>query len=102
MMCTSAQYAGRKWRPRMNPDIRKLIQPMAGDNVGWGTPRIHGELRKLDFVRRSRARAAAHCARECDRPAERALNLQRRARKKLELCNEPACVPAFSTSVLDV
>jgi hypothetical protein len=36
-------------RPRVNTEIRKLIKRMAGDNVNWGAPRIHGELLKLGF-----------------------------------------------------
>ena len=34
-------------RPRIQEGIRKLIAEMAGANVGWGAPRIHGELLKL-------------------------------------------------------
>jgi hypothetical protein len=34
-------------RPRTNRDIRKLVKTMAEGNVGWGAPRIHGELLKL-------------------------------------------------------
>ncbi len=34
-------------RPRTNADIRKLVKMMAEANVGWGAPRIHGELLKL-------------------------------------------------------
>ncbi len=34
-------------RPRIEAELRRLIQLMAGD--GWGTPRIHGELLKLGF-----------------------------------------------------
>ena len=34
-------------RPRTNADIRKLVKTMAETNVGWGAPRIHGELLKL-------------------------------------------------------
>ena len=34
-------------RPRTNADIRKLVTTMAEANVGWGAPRIHGELLKL-------------------------------------------------------
>src|SRR5438105_3294587 len=34
-------------RPRTNTDIRKLVKTMAEDNLGWGAPRIHGELLKL-------------------------------------------------------
>jgi putative transposase len=34
-------------RPRTSADIRKLVKTMAEANVGWGAPRIHGELLKL-------------------------------------------------------
>ena len=34
--------------PRVEAEIRRLIQTMAQD--GWGAPRIHGELLKLGFV----------------------------------------------------
>ena len=34
-------------RPRIPPEVRKLIVEMAEMNVGWGAPRIHGELLKL-------------------------------------------------------
>src|SRR2546428_502480 len=34
-------------RPRTRADIRKLVKTMAEGNVGWGAPRIHGELQKL-------------------------------------------------------
>jgi transposase InsO family protein len=37
-------------RPRKDAEIRALIRQMARDNVGWGAPRIHGELRKLGVV----------------------------------------------------
>jgi len=36
-------------RPRVNPEIRSLIRRMANDNIGWGAPRIHGELLKLGY-----------------------------------------------------
>ncbi len=39
----------RGGRPRKDPEIRALIRQMAADNVGWGAPRIHGELLKLGF-----------------------------------------------------
>ena len=44
-------WKSRKWggRPRTDAEIRTLIREMARDNVGWGAPRIHGELLKLGF-----------------------------------------------------
>jgi putative transposase len=40
----------RGGRPRKEPALRELIRRMATENVGWGAPRIHGELLKLGFV----------------------------------------------------
>jgi putative transposase len=37
-------------RPRVNSEIRKLVQPMAAGNLLWGAPRVHGELLKLGFA----------------------------------------------------
>jgi hypothetical protein len=34
-------------RPPIAPDVRELIRTMSRDNVGWGAPRIHGELQML-------------------------------------------------------
>ncbi|MGB5604613.1 MAG: helix-turn-helix domain-containing protein [Gammaproteobacteria bacterium] len=34
-------------RPRIPPEVRELIRTMSRDNVGWGAPRIHGELQLL-------------------------------------------------------
>src|SRR6266481_6493120 len=34
-------------RPRTGADVGKLVKMMAEANVGWGAPRIHGELLKL-------------------------------------------------------
>ena len=34
-------------RPPINSDLRKLIREMQATNIGWGAPRIHGELLKL-------------------------------------------------------
>jgi len=36
----------RGGRPCKDAEIRTLIRQMAADNVGWGAPRIHGELRR--------------------------------------------------------
>lgn len=34
-------------RPAIDPDVRELIRMMSLNNIGWGAPRIHGELRML-------------------------------------------------------
>jgi hypothetical protein len=34
-------------RPVIDPDERKLIRTMSRNNIGWGAPRIHGELKML-------------------------------------------------------
>jgi transposase InsO family protein len=34
-------------RPPVDKEIRKLIRQMQSTNIGWGAPRIHGELLKL-------------------------------------------------------
>lgn len=36
-------------RPPVNREVRTLIREMQAGNVGWGAPRIHGELLKLGF-----------------------------------------------------
>lgn len=37
-------------RPGIDPSLRKLIRDMQAANVGWGAPRIHGELLKLGIT----------------------------------------------------
>jgi hypothetical protein len=37
----------RGGRPAIDPDVRKLIRTMSRNNIGWGAPRIHGELKML-------------------------------------------------------
>jgi putative transposase len=37
----------RAGRPSVDKEIRKLIRQMQSANIGWGAPRIHGELLKL-------------------------------------------------------
>jgi hypothetical protein len=41
---------GRRGRPRARESLRSLIRRMATENVGWGAPRILGELLALGFV----------------------------------------------------
>ncbi len=51
--CFRLYWRWRSWpaggRPRVNNEIRYLIRRMAGENSGWGVPKIHGELLKLGF-----------------------------------------------------
>ena len=37
----------RQGRPQIDKALRKLIRKMQATNMGWGAPRIHGELLKL-------------------------------------------------------
>ena len=37
----------RGGRPAIDPDVRELIRTMSRNNIGWGAPRIHGELKML-------------------------------------------------------
>jgi transposase InsO family protein len=39
----------RPGRPKIDRELRDLIQQMSKDNPLWGAPRIHGELLKLGF-----------------------------------------------------
>ena len=40
----------RSGRPRIQEELRALIRRMAAENMHWGAPKIHGELRKLGFA----------------------------------------------------
>ena len=42
--------AGKVGRPRIDAEIRKLIQRMSCENPLWGTPRIQSELALLGYV----------------------------------------------------
>src|SRR5207302_7826840 len=39
----------RGGRPKLSEEIRTLIRRMAAENLGWGAPKVHGELLKLGF-----------------------------------------------------
>ncbi len=39
----------RPGRPRIDPELRKIIRRMANENPTWGAPRVHAELRLLGF-----------------------------------------------------
>ena len=38
-----------KGRPAIDTALRKFIREMQASNIGWGAPRIHGELLKLEI-----------------------------------------------------
>jgi transposase InsO family protein len=44
---TKLSKHGRPGRPPVSKEIRALIRKMSEANIGWGSPRIVGELRKL-------------------------------------------------------
>ncbi len=43
--CKSRQRQGG--RPGIDPGVRELIRTMSRNNIGWGAPRIHGEIQML-------------------------------------------------------
>jgi hypothetical protein len=43
------EVASASGTARITLEIRDLIRRLAEENVGWGAPKIHGELRKLGF-----------------------------------------------------
>jgi transposase InsO family protein len=56
-------------RPPIDREIRKLIREMQSANVGWGAPRIHGELLKLG-VKISQATVSKYMARYRKPPSQ--------------------------------
>ena len=60
------QHAGR---PSVDKEIRKLIRQMQSANVGWGAPRIHGELLKLG-IEVSQATVSKYMARQQKPPSQ--------------------------------
>ena len=48
-LCWSWKSRNRGGRPRIDAEIRTLVDRMARENPTWGAPRIHGELLKLGF-----------------------------------------------------
>jgi Homeodomain-like domain len=49
-LCWHHRRSRRPGRPRIDSACRALIQRLAQENLLWGAPRIHGELRKLGIV----------------------------------------------------
>ena len=60
------QHAGR---PTIDIEIRKLIRQMQAANIGWGAPRIHGELLKLG-IEISQATVSKYMARQQILPSQ--------------------------------
>jgi len=60
----------RPGRPKIGPQLRRLIAQMANNNVGWGAPRIHGELCKLG-IKISQATVSRYMPKPPPRPGSR-------------------------------
>ncbi len=56
-------------RPAIDPDVRKLIRTMSRNNIGWGAPRIHGEL-KMPGIEISESTVAKYMIRHCNPPSQ--------------------------------
>lgn len=56
-------------RPAIDPDVRKLIRTMSRNNIGWGAPRIHGELKMLG-IEISESTVAKYMIRHCNPPSQ--------------------------------
>jgi transposase InsO family protein len=59
----------RGGRPAIDHDVRELIRTMSRDNVGWGAPRIHGELQMLG-IQVSQATVAKYMVRHPKPPSQ--------------------------------
>ena len=61
----------RRWggRPAIDPDVRELIRTMSRNNIGWGAPRIHGELQMLG-IRVSESTVAKYMIRHRKPPSQ--------------------------------
>jgi putative transposase len=63
----SRRYQGG--RPAIDPDVRELIRTMSRNNIGWGAPRIHGELQMLG-IRVSESTVAKYMIRHRKPPSQ--------------------------------
>ena len=59
----------RTGRPKINTEVRELIQKMSRENPLWGAPRIHGELLKLG-IDISQATVAKYRVRKAGPPSQ--------------------------------
>src|SRR6266540_4227780 len=60
---------GRAGRPRIEQELRELIQRMSKKNPLWGAPRIHGELLKLGFEV-AQSSVAKYMVKRCGPPSQ--------------------------------
>jgi len=56
-------------RPAIDPDVRMLIRTMSQNNIGWGAPRIHGELKMLG-IQISESTVAKYMIRHSNPPSQ--------------------------------
>ncbi len=59
----------RGGRPSIDPDVRLLIRTMSRNNIGWGAPRIHGELQMLG-IQVSESTVAKYMTRHREPPSQ--------------------------------
>ena len=56
-------------RPAIDPEVRKLIRTMSQNTIGWGAPRIHGEL-KMPGIQISESTVAKYMIRHSNPPSQ--------------------------------
>ncbi len=56
-------------RPSIDPEVRELIRTISRNNVGWGAPRIHGELQMLG-IQVSESTVAKYMIRQRNPPSQ--------------------------------
>jgi putative transposase len=62
-------HSYRGGRPKISPEVRELIRTMSQENVGWGAPRIHGELKMLG-IEISQATIAKYMVKHTNPPSQ--------------------------------
>ena len=66
---TWISHRQRGGRASIDPEVRELIRTMSRNNIGWGAPRIHGELQMLG-IQVSEATVAKYMIRHRNPPSQ--------------------------------
>ena len=84
-------------RPAIDPDVRKLIRTMSRTNIGWGAPRIHGELKMLG-IEISESTVAKYMIRHCNPPSQTGVRFSKIMRLSLsQSIFSPSRLPHFES-----